>query len=67
MEREGIEGCLVFRNDRMPGYLPGFRYQILRRGRQGRDVQRLANVARSLRTTGVLMDERAASCKIKQR
>jgi hypothetical protein len=51
----------------MPGYLPGFRDQILTRGRQGRDVQRLANVARSLRTTRVLVGESTACSEIQKR
>lgn len=50
----------------MPGDLPGFRNQIQRRDRQRRDVQRLANVAGSVRTAIVLVGEGAASSEIEQ-
>jgi hypothetical protein len=50
----------------MPSYLPSFRDQLKRRGRQRRYVQRLANVAGSFRTTSVLVDKDAASSEIQE-
>ena len=66
MERKGIKRGNIFRNNRMPSDLPGLRDQIQRRSRQGRHMQRLANVAGCFRTTIVLMSEGATSSKIKQ-
>ncbi|HXN53870.1 MAG TPA: hypothetical protein VN943_18210 [Candidatus Acidoferrum sp.] len=50
----------------MPGDLPRFGNQIQGRSRQRRYVQRLANVAGSLRPTGVLVDKGAARGEIQQ-
>jgi len=51
----------------MPGDLSGLGYKSQRRSRQRRHVQRLTNMAGSLRPAGVLMDEGAASGEIQQR
>ena len=66
MQRKGIERRNIVRQDSMPRDLPRFRDQIEIRGRQRRHVQRLANVAGSVRAAGVLMDKRAASREIQQ-
>jgi hypothetical protein len=64
MQRKGIEWRNIVRERSVPGDLPRFRDQIESRGRQRRHVQRLANVASSVRAASVLMDERAASREI---
>ena len=50
----------------MPGDLPRFRNQIQRCSRQRRHVQRLANVAGSVRPAGVLVNKNAATGEIQQ-
>jgi hypothetical protein len=67
MQRKGIERRNIVRECSVPGNLPRFRDQSESRGRQRRHVQRLANVACSVRAASVLMDERAASREIQQR
>ena len=67
MQRKGIERRNIVRQNSMPRDLPRFRDQIESRGRQRRHVQRLANVTRSLRSAGVLVDKSAASSEIEQR
>ena len=64
MQRKGIKRRNIVRERSMPGDLQCFRDQIESRGRQRRHVQRLANVASSVRAASVLMDERAASREI---
>jgi hypothetical protein len=64
MQRKGIERRNIVRQDSMPRDLPRFGYQIKSRRRQSRHVQRLANMAGSVRAAGVLMDESAASSEI---
>jgi hypothetical protein len=66
MERKGIKRGNIFQNNRVPSDLPGLRDQIYRRSRQGRCMQRLADMAGSFRGTVVLVGEGAASSKIKQ-
>ena len=66
MRRESIKRGNIFRKNRMPTDLAGLRNQIYRCNRQGRRMQRLANVAGCFRTTIVLMSEGATSSKIKQ-
>ena len=66
MQRERIQRRNIFRKHGVPGDLPRFRNQIQRRSRQRRHVQRLANVAGSLRATGVLVNENAASREIQE-
>ena len=51
----------------MPTDLAGLRNQIYRRNRQGRRMQRLANMAGSFRGTIVLVGEGAAGSEIQQR
>ena len=67
MERKGVKRGNIFQNNRVPSDLPGLRNQIYRCNRQGRRVQRLANVARSVRGTVVLVGEGAAGSEIQQR
>ena len=67
MRRESIKGGNIFRKNRMPTDLAGLRNQIYRCNRQGRRMQRLANVAGSFRGTIVLVREGAASSEIQQR
>jgi len=66
MRREGIQRRDVFRKDCMPGDLASFVDQVQRRGRQGRNVQGLANVAGRVRPAAVLVDVRAASGEIQE-
>jgi len=66
MKRERIEWGSILRKNSMPGDLPRFRNQIQGRSGQRRHVQRLANVAGSLRATGVLVNENAASREIQE-
>jgi hypothetical protein len=65
MKRERIERGRIFRKNGVPGQLLRLGDQIQGRSRQRRHVQRLANVAGSVRPIGVLM-ERAASGEIQQ-
>ncbi len=67
MERKGIKRGNIFQNNRVPSDLPGLRNQIYRRNRQGRHMQRLADMAGSCRGTVVLVGEGAASSEIQQR
>ena len=67
MRRESIKRGNIFRKNRMPTHLAGLRNQIYRCNRQGRRMQRLANMAGSFRTTIMLVGEGAAGSKIKQR
>ena len=60
MQRERIQRRSIFRKHGVPGDLPRFRNQIQGRGRQRRQVQRLANVAGSVRPAGVLVGKGAA-------
>jgi len=66
MERKGIKRGNIFQKNRMPSDLVGLRDQIYRRNRQGRHMQRLANMAGSFRGILVLVDEGAASSEIQQ-
>ena len=66
MQRERIERRNIIRQRSVPSDLPRFGDQIQGRGRQRRHVQRLANVAGSLRTTGVLVRIRAAGGEVQQ-
>ena len=57
MRRKGILRRDVFRKDRrQPRDLASFVDQVQRRGRQGRNVQGLANVAGRVRSAAVLVD-----------
>jgi len=67
MRRESIKRGNIFRKNRMPTDLAGLRDQIYRRNRQGRRMQRLANMAGSFRGTIVLVGEGAAGSEIQQR
>jgi hypothetical protein len=67
MKRERIERGRIFRKNGVPGHLPRFGDQIQGRGRQRRHVQRLANVAGSFRTAGVLVHVRSTSSEIQKR
>ena len=67
MQRKGIKRRNIVRQNRVPRHLPRFRDQIESRGRQRRHMQRLANMAGSVRAAGVLMYESAASSEIQQR
>ena len=67
MRRESIKRGNIFRKNRMPTHLAGLRNQIYRCNRQGRRMQRLANVAGSFRGTVVLVGEGAAASEIQQR
>ena len=67
MKRESFKRGNIFRKNRMPSDLTGLRDQIYRRNRQGRRMQRLANMAGSFRGTVVLVGEGAASSEIQQR
>ena len=66
MQRESISRGNIFQKNRMPSDLVGLRDQIYRRNRQGRHMQRLANMAGSFRGTVVLVGEGAASSEIQQ-
>jgi len=66
MQRESISRGNIFQKNRMPSDLVGLRDQIYRRNRQGRHMQRLANMAGSFRGILVLVGEGATSSKIKQ-
>jgi len=67
MQRESISRGNIFQKNRMPSDLVGLRDQIYRRNRQGRHMQRLADMAGSFRGTIVLVGEGAASSEIQQR
>ena len=67
MQRERIQRRIVFRKHGVPGDLPRFRNQIQGRSGQRRHVQRLANVAGSVRPAGVLVNENAATGEIQKR
>ena len=66
MQRERIQRRNIFRKHGVPGDLPRFGDQIQGRSRQRRHVQRLANVAGSVRPAGVLVNENAATGEIQQ-
>ena len=66
MKRKRIKRSSILRKNSVPGDLPSLGDQIQRRGRQRRHVERLANVAGSVRTTSVLVDERPAGGEIQQ-
>ena len=66
VRRKRIQRRNINRQRSVPSDLPGFGNQIERGGCQRRYVQRLANVAGSLRTASVLVDERAAAGEIQQ-
>ena len=66
MRRESIKRGNILGKNRMPSDLAGLRDQIYRRNRQGRHMQRLANMAGSFRGILVLVDEGAASSEIQQ-
>jgi hypothetical protein len=66
MRREGVQWRNVFRKDCVPCDVASFVDQIQRRRRQRRNVHRLANVARRVRSAAVLVDEDAASGEIQQ-
>jgi hypothetical protein len=51
----------------MPGDLPGFRDEIKSGSRQGRHVQRLADMANVVRSAAVLVDKSASTGKIQKR
>ena len=51
----------------MPGNLPHLRDEIESGSRQGRHVQRLADMANIVRPAGVLVDEHAAAREIQKR
>ena len=67
MRRESIKRGNIFRKNCVPSDLMVLRDQIYRRNRQGRRMQRLANVAGSFRGTVVLVGEGAAGSEIQQR
>ena len=64
MRRKGIQWRDIFRKDCVPSDLARFADQVQRRGRQGRNVQGLANVTGRIRSAGVLVDEDAATGEI---
>ena len=66
MKRERVKRSSILRKNGMPGDLPRFGDQIQGRGGQRRHVQRLANVAGSVRTTSVLVDVRSAGGEIQE-
>jgi hypothetical protein len=66
MRCERIQRKNTIRQRSVPGDLPRFRDQIQGRSRQRRHVQGLANVAGSVRSAGVMVDERTASGEIQQ-
>jgi hypothetical protein len=66
MQGERIERRIVFRKHGVPGDLPRFWNQIQGRSRERRHMQRLANVASSVRPSGVLVNENAATGEIQQ-
>jgi len=66
MRRKGIQRGDVFRKDCVPCNLASFGDQVQRRGRQGRNVQGLANVAGRVRSAAVLVDVSAASGEIQE-
>ena len=66
MQRERIQRRIVFRKNGVPGDLPHFRNQIQGRSRQGRHVQRLANMTGRVRPSGVLVDKDAASREVQE-
>lgn len=67
MERRGIRLSDVLRDRRMPCHLLRLGNQVQTRSRQGRHVQRLANVASCLRPIRMVVEKRAARGKVKQR
>jgi len=66
VRRKRIQGRNINRQRSVPSDLPRFGNQIERGGGQRRYVQRLANVAGSLRTAGVLVDESTAGREIQK-
>jgi hypothetical protein len=65
MQREGIRWACVLRESHVPRGLLGFGDHPRGCHRQRRHVQRLTDVASSLRTARVVM-QRAARCEIQQ-
>jgi len=66
VRRKRIQRRNINRQRSMPSDLPRFGNQIERGDGQRRYVQRLANVAGSLRTTSVLVDKDATTSEIKE-
>jgi hypothetical protein len=66
MRREGVQWRNVFRKDCVPCDLASLVDQVQRRGRQRRNVHRLANVAGGVRSAAVLVDKDAAGGEIQQ-
>lgn len=66
MRRKGIQWRNVFRKNCVPCDLATFVDQFQRRGRQGRNVQGLANVTGRVRSAGVLVDKDAATGEVQQ-
>src|SRR5882762_5889916 len=67
MQRKGIAGSCVPRQRRMPGYDLWRDDEVQSRSRQRRQVQHLADRAGGIGPTRMLVEERAARSKIKQR
>ena len=66
MRREGIQRRNVLGNNRVPCCLASFVDQIQRRWSQRGNMQRLANVAGSVGSAGVLVDKAAATGEIQE-
>ena len=66
MQRKGIEWRDLVRQRGVPSDLPRFGDQIQGRGDQCWHVQRLANVAGSVRTTGMLVGKDPARSEIQE-
>lgn len=67
MKRKCVQRSRVDRNDGVPSDLARLRNQIQACGCQRRYMQRLANVANSFGTAGVLVDKGPAGSEIQKR
>ena len=66
MQRKGIERRNTVWQVGVPGDLPNFGDQLERGGRQSGHMQRLANVAGSVRASRMLVEIRAAGGEIQE-
>jgi hypothetical protein len=67
MERKGVRLSDMSRQHRVPSNLLSVGNQVQAGGRQGWNVQRLANVASRLRPTRVVVKKRAARGQVQHR